>query len=206
MAASGYNNQQSDIKIPSSIIQLAIQDNADAITTMFKQFLPENESIQLVQYLGLQGLWGFGTHEFACLTDRRIADITVGRFGKITYQDGYLEHINSSYIFQPSKLKLYITVGVLFSIPLFNFISLLPSLQFIGAFIVTFILFGLALILLPLAVQWYYRFNKCGIVIAVRGGIPIYIFTNRRLLTRANTLCRYMTISREERIKLRGVV
>ncbi len=206
MAASGYNNQQSDIRIASSIIQQAIQDNPDAITTMFKQFLPENESIQLVQYLGLQGLWGFGTHEFACLTDRRIADITVGRFGKITYQDGYLEHINSSFIFQPSKLKLYITVGVLFSIPLFNFIFLLPSLQFIGAFIITFILFGLALLLLPLVVQWYYRFNKCGIVIAVRGGIPIYIFTNRRLLTRANTLCRYMTISREERIKLRGVV
>ncbi|NJR17178.1 MAG: hypothetical protein HC785_16645 [Calothrix sp. CSU_2_0] len=206
MTASGYNNQQSDIRIASSIIQLAIQDNTDAIATMFKQFLPENESIQLVQYLGLQGLWGFGTHEFACLTDRRIADITVGRFGKITYQDGYLEHINSSFIFQPSKLKLYLTVGVLFSIPLFSFISLLPLFEFVGAFIITLILFGLALILLPLAVQWYYRFNKCGIVIAVRGGIPIYIFTNRRLLTRANTLCRYMTISREERIKLRGVV
>jgi hypothetical protein len=206
MAASGYNNQQSDIRIASSIIQQAIQDNPDAITTMFKQFLPENESIQLVQYLGLQGLWGFGTHEFACLTDRRIADITVGRFGKITYQDGYLEHINSSFIFQPSKLKLYITVGALFSIPLLSFISLVPTIQFIGAFIITFILFGLALLLLPLVVQWYYRFNKCGILIAVRGGIPIYIFTNRRLLTRANTLCRYMTISREERIKLRGVV
>jgi hypothetical protein len=206
MTASASNNQQSDIRIASSIIQQAIQDNPDAIATMFKQFLPENESIQLVQYLGLQGLWGFGTHEFACLTNRRIADITVGRFGKINYQDGYLEHINSSYIFQPSKLKLYITVGLLFSIPLLNFITLLPSLQFFGAFIITLILVGLALILLPLVVQWYYRFNKCGIVIAVRGGIPIYIFTNRRLLTRANTLCRYMTISREERIKLRGVV
>jgi hypothetical protein len=206
MTASISNNQQSDIRIASSIIQQAIQDNPDAIATMFKQFLPENESIQLVQYLGLQGLWGFGTHEFACLTNRRIADITVGRFGKINYQDGYLEHINSSYIFQPSKLKLYITVGFLFSIPLLNFITLLPSLQFFGAFIITLILFGLALILLPLVVQWYYRFNKCGIVIAVRGGIPIYIFTNRRLLTRANALCRYMTISREERIKLRGVV
>ncbi|MEA5570567.1 hypothetical protein [Calothrix sp. UHCC 0171] len=200
------NNQQKDIRISSSIIQQAIQDNPDAIATMFQQFLPENESIHLVQYLGLQGLWGFGTHEFACLTDRRIADITVGRFGKINYQDGYLEHINSSYIFQPSKLKLYITVGILFSFPLLSLISLLPLFQFFGAFLIALILFGVSLLLLPLVVQWYYRFNKCGIVIAVRGGIPIYIFTNRKLLTRANTLCRQMTISREERIKLRGVV
>jgi hypothetical protein len=201
------NNQEKDIRIASSILNRATQDDVDAIAAMFRQFLPDNEPIHLVQYLGLQGLWGFGTREFACLTDRRIADITVGRFGKVTYQDGYLEHINSSFIFQPSKLKLYLTIGGLFSFPLIFLLSLLTSqVDFILALIFATIIFGFALMLLPLAVQWYYRFNKCGIVIAVRGGIPIYIFTNRKLLTRANALCRHMTISRESRIKLRGVV
>lgn len=186
MTANATTGQEKDIRIASSILKRATQDDKDAIATMFKQFIPDNETIYLVQYLGLQGLWGIGTREFACLTDRRVADITVGRFGQITYQDGYLEHINSCFIYQPSKFWLYLNVGflVLLSLPTF----------------------GLLLLLLPFVVQWYYRFNKCGLVIAVRGGIPIYIFTNRKLLTRANALCRHLTISRENRIKLRGVV
>lgn len=199
--------QQNDIRIASSILHRATQDDADAIATMFKQFLADDEQIYLVSYLGLQGLWGFGTREFACLTDRRVADITVGRFGKVSYQDGYLEHINSTFVFQPSKLKLYITVGFLFAIPVITFLSLLLSpVDIVLNLIFLVITTGIALLLLPIFVQFYYRFNKCGILIAVRGGIPIYIFTNRKLLTRANTLCRVMTVSREERIKLRGVV
>lgn len=83
---------------------------------------------------------------------------------------------------------------------------LLSPVDIILNLIILVITTGIALLLLPIFVQFYYRFNKCGILIAVRGGIPIYIFTNRKLLTRANTLCRVMTVSREERIKLRGVV
>jgi hypothetical protein len=198
-------NQQNDIRIASSILHRATQDDAEAIETMFKQFLADDEQIYLVSYLGLQGLWGFGTREFACLTDRRIADITVGKFGKISYQDGYLEHINSTFIFQPSKLKLYLSVGFLFAIPVLTFLSTV-AVDAVLSFIILIITSGIALLLLPLFVQFYYRLNKCGILIAVRGGIPIYIFTNRKLLTRANALCRVMTVSREERIKLRGVV
>ncbi|MUG98477.1 hypothetical protein F7734_41755 [Scytonema sp. UIC 10036] len=186
MTANASTGQEKDIRIASSILKRATQDDSDAIATMFKQFISDNETIYYVQYLGLQGMWGIGTREFACLTDRRVADITVGRFGKVTYQDGYLEHINSCFIFQPSKFSLYLIIGfwVLVSLPTF----------------------GLLLLLLPFVVQSYYRIYKCGLVLAVRGGIPIYIFTNRKLLTRANALLRLLTISREDRIKLRGVV
>jgi hypothetical protein len=155
----------------------------------------------------LQGLWGIGTREFACLTDRRVADITVGRFGKIDYQDGYLEHINSSFIYQPSKLGLYITTGILFTPFAVTFIiTLLNPVNLIPGLIASIIWFGIALILLPFIVRLYYRFKKCGIIISVRGGLPVYIFTNRKLLTRANALWRLLTTSREERIKLTGVV
>ncbi|PLZ96260.1 hypothetical protein CEN50_19280 [Fischerella thermalis CCMEE 5268] len=200
-------NRQKDIRIPSSLIQQAVQDDQKAIALMFQQFIPDDETIYFAQYLGLKGLWGIGTREFACLTDRRVADITVGRFGKIDYQDGYLEHINSSFIYQPSKLGLYIAAGVLFApfaialiTTLLNPVNLIPGLIF------STICFGIGLILLPFIVQLYYRFKKCGIVISVRGGLPVYIFTNRKLLTRANALWRLLTTSREERIKLTGVV
>jgi hypothetical protein len=183
MTPNSNKGSKHDIKISSSLLKRASKDDTDAIITMFKQFIPETEEIYFAQYLGLQGIWGVGNREFACLTDRRVADITVGRFGEVTYQDGYLEHINSTFIYQPSKLGLYLTVAT----------------------IVIFTL-GIGLILLPLIVQGYYRLNKCGIVIAVRGGLPIYIFTNRGLLTRANQLLRLLTMSRETRIKLRGVV
>jgi hypothetical protein len=148
---------------------------------MFKQFVPEDENIYYIQYLGLQGLWGIGTRSFACLTERRVADITVGRFGEVTYQDGYLEAINSSIVYQPSKLSLYLLIGssVIFAIPTF----------------------GITLLLLPFIVQGYYRLVKCGIVFAVKEGVPVYMFSNRKYLGRANALCRNLAIARETRIK-----
>ncbi|MCX7592937.1 MAG: hypothetical protein N2235_04075 [Fischerella sp.] len=201
------SNRQKDIRIPSSLIQQAMRDDQGAIALMFKQFIPDDETIYFAQYLGLQGLWGIGTREFACLTDRRVADITVGRFGKIDYQDGYLEHINSSFIYQPSKLWLYIITGILFTPSAVNLIiTLLNPDNLISGLITVTIWLGVALIFLPFIVRLYYRFQKCGIVISVRGGLPVYIFTNRKLLTRANALWRLLTTSREERIKLTGVV
>ncbi len=201
------SNRQKDIRIPSSLIQRAVQDDQEAIARMFEQFIPNDETIYFAQYLGLQGLWGIGTREFACLTDRRVADITVGRFGKIDYQDGYLEHINSSFIYQPSKIGLYIATGILFAPFAITLITTLVNpFNLILGLITSTICFGIALIILPFLVRFYYRFKKCGIVISVRGGLPVYIFTNRKLLTRANALWRLLTTSREERIKLRGVV
>jgi hypothetical protein len=199
--------ETSDIKFPSSIIKRASQDDPNAIASMFKLFIPDNETIYFAQYLGLKGLWGFGTREFACLTDRRVADITVGRFGEVTYQDGYLEHINSCFIYQPSKLRLYVLFGSWIIVFLQILISLsqlpLPPLLWL---ITSLLILGVLILLLPLIVQLYYRFSKCGILIAVRGGLPIFIFTNRKLLTRANALYRLLSVSRESRIQLRGVV
>ncbi|NEP10978.1 MAG: hypothetical protein F6K14_12340 [Symploca sp. SIO2C1] len=169
-----------EIKIAPSILSRAIKNNQEAILMMFKQFIPEDEEVYYIQYLGLQGIWGIGTRSFACLTERRVADITVGRFGEVTYQDGYLEAINSSMIHQPSKLGLYICIGL--------------------SIVVSFFTFGLTLLLLPFIVQAYYRLVKCGIVFVIKEGAPVYMFTNRKYLKRANLLCRSITILRENRI------
>lgn len=174
------SNIAGEIKIEPSILSRAIKNDQEALLMMFKQFIPEGEDIYYVQYLGLQGLWGIGTRSFACLTERRVADITVARFGEFTYQDGYLEAVNSSIVYQPSKLSLYFWIG-------FSILLAIPT-------------FGITLLLLPFIVQGYYRLVKCGIVFVIKEGVPVYMFTNRKYLRRANFLCRSITILRENRI------
>jgi len=170
------------MKIEVSILQRAIQNDSDALNLMFKQFLPEDEIIYYTQYLGTHGIWGTGTHSFGCLTERRVADITVGRFGAVSYQDGYLESINSTVIYQPSKLWLYISIGIL-------------------AFVVI-VTFGIGFLFIYSVTQAYYRLAKCGIVFNIKEGIPVYIFCDRKYLGRANALCRHVMLAREKRIKV----
>ncbi|MEA5570568.1 FHA domain-containing protein [Calothrix sp. UHCC 0171] len=232
-----YENQQvspnnintintGEIKLNQSLLQTASQDNFDAISVMFRQFIPEDEKIHFARYLGIQGIWGFGTRQFACVTDRRVADITVGRFGNITYQDGYLEHIHSGVIYQPSKFWIYFLIGI------YLIVALSYSLQFINALLFTigdfnifillssvislFFSLGFFFIFLLTIVRWYYRIVKSGLVLTVAEGEPLltpmgtyaftqrllYIFTNRQLLTRANGLYRCFIIQREARLDI----
>jgi hypothetical protein len=172
---------QGSFTIGSSLLEKAKGNDTEAIELMFRQFFPDDEKIHYVQYLGLKGLWGIGTHEFVCLTDRRVADLTLGLSGQVSYQDGYLECINSTLIYQPSKLGLYLIVGVYCLYSLF--------------------LLGIPLLFLPFIFQAYYSFVKCGIVLMIKEGIPIYMFANRKYLSRVNTLCRQLTLIREDRVK-----
>ncbi|MEO0927233.1 MAG: hypothetical protein AAFY63_15300 [Cyanobacteria bacterium J06643_13] len=199
------NNLRGEIKIQSSILSRAVTNDSEALFTMFKQFIPDSEKIYYTQYLGRQGLWFIGTYSFACLTDRRVADISVGAFGEVVYQDGYLEFVNSSVIYQPSKLGLYLLVGFwLFFIFIitsvtYNFLYLSFAAG-VSAF-VSLVVFLLFILLTPFIVKAYYGLVKCGIVFWVREGVPLYIFSNRRYLKRANWLCRGVTSCRERRLK-----
>ncbi len=219
-----------EIKLNQSLLQAASEDNFDAISTMFRQFIPDDEKIHFARYLGIQGIWGFGTRQFACVTNRRVADITVGRFGTVTYQDGYLEHIHSGVIHQPSKFWLYFLIGLYLVSALSNaigFVNNLFSLNSSGfggfnffIFLITLISYifslGFTFILLFFLVRWYYRIVKCGLVFTVAEGEPlvtamgtyaftqrlVYIFTNRKLITRANSLYRCFIIQREARLDI----
>ena len=177
---------------------------------MFKQFITKDEQIYNAQYLGIQGIWGIGTHSFACLTNRRVADISIGRFSELTYQEGYLEFINSGVLFQPSKLGLYLLVGLwiffVFSMSISIYNTLWWGFGAGTAFLLTIFFCSLLLLLLPFIIKAYYRIVKCGLVFWVKEGVPIYMFSNRKHLKRANMFFRDVTVSRETRIKQLGTV
>ncbi|WP_088893800.1 hypothetical protein [Leptolyngbya ohadii] len=192
------NISKGEIRIETSLLQRAVEDDQQALIVMFKQFISEDEQCYFLQYLGIEGFWGFGVRSFGCLTDRRVATIQVGFLGEVTYQDGFLEFINSCVIYQPSKLYLYIYVLLIASLPLWSFLLPTGFPANVVAFLITS---ALSILLFPLAVRLYYRFFKCGLVFWVREGVPVYIFANRKFLRRANSLFRNSVIAREQRIK-----
>ncbi|MEM9925910.1 MAG: hypothetical protein AAF915_19525 [Cyanobacteria bacterium P01_D01_bin.50] len=147
-----------------------------------------------------------GTHSFACVTNRRIADISVGRFSEVIYQDGYLEFINSSVLYQPSKLALYLFIITwLFLSFIISFVVgtlTLSQLNYIVGFIAAMLFLIIFILLIPYVIKLYYANVKCGILFWVREGVPIYIFSNRRFIKRANMLCRDIALYREKRLKI----
>ena len=147
----------------------------------------------------------------------------------MTYQDGYLEHIHSGVIYQPSKLWLYFLIGIYLVFSLTYILPImalvLSTLTGLGSFNIVAIFLTLILLVFSLGmtflallsiVHWYYRLVKCGLVLTVAEGEPlvtamgtyaftqrlVYIFTNRKLITRANALYRCFIIQREARLDI----
>lgn len=173
------------ITLEKSLLERAKKNEQDAICTMFSQFLCPEEQIHFVCYLGTRGMWGFGKKSFACLTSRRVCSLQVGAFDELVFQDGYLEQSNSGIVYQPDLLSLYGMVII------YSFFALIFT-------------FGLGLLLLPLVVQFYYRYKKCGIVWVIKEGVSVYIFCNRSRLALANDLYRLVGQVREQRMALFG--
>lgn len=190
------------IRVKTSVLRQAKNNNPDAIRSMFQQFIPEDEEIYMVQYLGIKGVFGIGASSFACLTRRRVSDITVGFFGEVTYEDAFLENIKSSAIYQPSRLSLFIMSAFTILVALTLIGSVIMGL-FINVFLkVLLVLLVVALWFFAhtLLVRIYYGIVKCGIRFFIFHGITVYIYTNRRLLKRANALCRVLALQRENRL------
>lgn len=166
------------IKIEPSLMQRAKNGDPVALEKMFQQFIPEEEKIIAAEYLGVKGLWGIGSHSFACVTNRRVAAIKTGFLGEVIFQDGAMEYINSGVIYQPSKLWLYVV-----------------------SFFVVVCTVGIGVLLLPLVAKIYYDINKCGLVFVIREGVSVYLFTDRGRLSVANRLYRKVMQAREPRIR-----
>lgn len=207
--------QVTPIRVERSVLDRAKANDVEAIASMFQQFVSHDEEIYFAEYCGVEGFWGFGTHCFACLTNRRLSALKIGFFGLVVYQDGYLEHANSGVVYQPSKFWLYVwgilsaLFAILLAISSFQFAAEIVSgfdgaLGLIGAVIVVALGLALSCLVFLLAIKSYYRFVKCGLVWWIREGISVYIFTNRSKLSRANHLYRLCTQARDERIKLMG--
>lgn len=200
------------IKVERSLLDRAKGNDLEAITTMFRQFMSPDETIYFAEHCGLLGFWGLGTHSFACLSNRRLASLQVGAFGRVHYNDGFLEHGNSGVVYQPSLLKLYIWAAYGAVISLLVLGSALVAanmvLDMLGGTLgqltgmLTVVLgTGLGFLTVYLTIQLYHRFNKCGLMWWIREGISVYVFTNRSKMSRANNLYRMLCQVRDERLK-----
>jgi hypothetical protein len=203
------------LSIEHGLLERAKNNDVDAIAKIFQQFMSPDEEIYFAEYCGVRGIWIFGTHCFACLTNRRLAALQIGSFGKLLYTDGYLEHANSGVIHQPSLLKLVlwcvvsavVALGVFFS----AFGGAVDALRTQGgvvglllAVLLIAVGLGLGLAVFVSAMKVYHRIEKCGLVWWIREGIGVYVFTDRSKLTRANHLYRLCCQLRDERIKQVG--
>jgi hypothetical protein len=199
----GYQHTQPSAHGPTaassstaSLLDRAKANDEQALATLFGQFIPNHEQIIDSQYLGVLGMWGVGTHSFAAVTTHRIASIRISILGHVHYQDGALEYINSSLLVQPSLLILYLyagTISVFFGI--------------VGWFIhpvVAVLAVLLSILLLPITVRLYYRFNKSGLVLWVREGISIVVFIDRKRMINAKRFYRLCCDQREERLRVVG--
>lgn len=203
------------IKLEPSLLDRAKANDLDAITKMFRQFMSPDEEIYFAEYCGLLGFWIFGTHSFACLSNRRLASLQVGAFGRLFYNDGFLEHHNSGAVVQPSLLKLYLwaAFAVLFGLLVFG-ITLVSAgevfgqlggvLGLLSAVLVVALGLGASVLSVYLTIRLYYSLNKCGLVWWIREGISVYVFTNRGKMTRANHLYRLSCQVRDDRLKAVG--
>jgi hypothetical protein len=171
-------NTASKLSIGESILVQAKENNQDALNTMFRQFIGEEEEIKFAEYMGQYGIVIMVTHSFICVTNKRIISLQVGAFGEVFYQDAFIESLNSGAIYQPSLLLLYILSVVLI---IFTF--------------------GIGIVLLPVLVKWYFKIKKCGLVFIIKEGLTVYTFVNRNRMSRANAIWRLTGKLREERIK-----
>jgi hypothetical protein len=167
-----------------SLLARARGHDADAVVTMFRQFVPADEDVVMADYLGTQGLWGVGLHSFGCVTHRRVCGLRIGLLGHVVYQDCELEHVNSGAVLQPSLLWLYLWSAVL---PLLWIGSLVAAPISVA---LTLALSPVVLLVLPLWVRVFYGFHKSGMVLVVREGLPVYLFSNRSLQRSMNAFYR----------------
>lgn len=145
------------ITVSSNVLTRSVNGDKDSITQLFQPFV-KNENIIRSDYFGKRGLWIWGTHSFAAITDSKIISLQIGPFGQIIYQDGDIKHVNSGIIYQPRVLMLYI-------------ISVLLCFTIIG------------ILFIPFFVRIYYSFKKSGLVWSIREGIPVYVFASRNRIT-----------------------
>jgi hypothetical protein len=173
----------------------AKDDDPRALEILFGQFIPPGEQIVETRYLGVMGLWGFGTHSFAAVTTHRLASLRVGLLGELLYQDGSLEYVNSSAVYQPSRLQMYLpaVIMVLF-FGVMAFVALPPAAAVVVVVLAT-------LLLVPLVVKATYRIRKSGLVVWVREGLAVHVFIDRPRIALANRFYRLACELRDERLR-----
>lgn len=161
------------IEIDKNIVARAITGDHIAIKEMFSTFIGEDDTIVSVEYVGKYRVF-FPTRFFVCLSEKKLAVLEYGPFGKIFYSDAFIEEVNSGIIYQPSLIWLYIIGTIL-------------CLSIVG------------ILLLNLWVRIFYARNKSGMMWCVREGVNLYCFANRSKIHLVNELWRKASYIRGQR-------
>lgn len=93
----------------ASLTSKAKKGDTGSIETMFRTFIGTEESIHECAYLGVRGLWGFGHHCWAAVTDRRFSTIVISPFRGVRYQDIFADRIDRVRFHQPSGLVYFMS-------------------------------------------------------------------------------------------------
>ena len=166
-----------------TLLQRARAGDQEALETMFRQFLPQTDAILMAAFLGTQGLWGIGTHSFACVTQRRVVSLRVSTFGRVVFQESLSANVNGGRVHQPSQVWLYLLSGAWVLWPVFAAAS--------GPAALVGLLFTIPS--LPLVIRFYHGRVKSGALLHVRESPPNYLFCDRGKLSVANALYRLAT-------------
>jgi hypothetical protein len=196
------------VRVEASLVARAREGDRAAMAAIFRHFLPPEEKIYWIGYLGRRGLF-FGRHNLGIVTERRIADISIGWLGEVLYQDAFLEYFNSTVFFQPSRLGLFLLLGlflIAWPVLIFAFLEDQRLLYYDLWQPYLIVLLGAAFgaLFIELLVRAYYRIVKCGAVYWIKDGVSIYMFADRRRLTSLNQMARTATLLREQRVQSIG--
>ena len=148
----------------NDVLASAKKDDAQAVEKLFRGFLSEEESVRDCGYLGAMGIV-FKEHSFWCVTPIRVCSLRIKNGGELQFSSAYIEHINSDAFYQPSLVALWIIL-----------------------ILVTVCTVGIGLLLIPIIIKIFYRYKKSGVVFWCREGIPIYVFSDRNSLSKAQRI------------------
>lgn len=188
------------------LIRRAINGDREALLALVQTFVPADEHVLAYDLVGTFGLI-FRTRAFFCVTSRRIVSIETGPFRSFRYIDAYLEHVNSSGIGQPSRLKLYrqLFVAAIFcvSVGAAAVIALLEGGD-VGALAAPAagLTFALFLLVARLISSRWRRSNKTGLFLNVADGIDISSFVDSSRFPTAVHLYQDYALARERRLAL----
>jgi hypothetical protein len=168
--------------------------NGANVAQLLGRFLPSDERITRMHYLGVLGLWGIGIRSFAAVTDRRVVSLRIQIFGGVQYEDAGLDEIVSTLIVHRSRLWLYATlVGVVAALTSAGF-GIHPAVGVVALV--------LSVLLTPLTVRLYYRFRPSGLLLSVRGGNSVLLFIDNEHREIAAEFHREYATLREERARV----
>jgi len=188
------------MRVDAALLARAQRGDTEAIAALFQPFLPPDEDVRFACYGGVKGLPVVGAHCFAGLTDRRLATLRIGAFGRPVFDGALLSPGGSGVVHRPPALMH----GAWHA-----FAAAVALLVFAGAFFAAVMAVrargggGLALAAsliavgtaLALAAYWlvthvYDRVQRSGLVWTTSDGAELHAWMDRPRLAQADDLLR----------------